>query len=82
MMRYPSTSQWLFVIVIFLLSVSLLGRIIFSLLGNRAIIDLIGKITAISIVVLIALFVTLYLVADWKFKKAMKDHNNESRDER
>lgn len=75
-------SEVLFIIVIFFLSGSLLGRIIFSLLGNWAIVDLIGKIMALSIVVLIVLFVILYLVADWKFKKAMKDHDNKSRDER
>jgi hypothetical protein len=57
----------------------MLARIVRSLLGKQAIYDRIGKYTAISILVLIALFVILHLVADWKFRKTIKDHDTESR---
>lgn len=73
-MRHPT--QWLIVIVVFLLGGSLLGRIICSLLGKPALADLVGKIMAISIVALIVLFVILYQIASWKFRKALKEQES------
>ena len=66
-------SQWLIIIIVFLIGGPVLGKIVFSIMGNQEAVNLVSKINVISIGVLIALVVILYLVADWKFRKDLKD---------
>jgi len=72
-------SQWLIIIVVFFLGGSVLGKIVFSIMGNQEAVDLVSRITVISIGTLIALVVILYLVADWKFKKVEKERKDKQK---
>ena len=68
-----SGAPYFYPTIVFLIGDPVLGKIVFSIMENQEAVDLVSKITVISIGVLIALVVILYLVADWKFRKDLKD---------